>query len=71
MAPYRCQDCGTRYTALNRRLKNKEHRKHRSLAEFVGMHGREFKLRRWAITVVTTILLLALSIMLLLRMIQL
>jgi hypothetical protein len=67
-APYRCHDCGARYAVFGSGHKqHRDGRKH-GLAEYIGLRGREHKLRQWAITVVVTAIILVLSIMFVLRM---
>jgi DNA-directed RNA polymerase subunit RPC12/RpoP len=69
-APYRCHDCGARYVSHNRKG-SKTSRGHESLAEFVGLRGREHRVRQWIITVLMTIVFLAISIIFLIRTIDL
>jgi hypothetical protein len=70
MAPYRCRDCGTRYIAFKRQHKIAKEKRNQSLAEYIGLRGREYKLRQWTIAFVVTIILLVIAITFLLRMIQ-
>jgi hypothetical protein len=70
-APYRCRDCGVRYIASNRHFRRREsNRNERSLAEYIGLRGREHKVRRWAIAFIVTAFLLVVSIAFLLNMLQ-
>jgi hypothetical protein len=66
MAPYRCHDCGARFVAHS--YSKAVRRSHeQSLVEYVGLQGRESKIRQWVITIAMTLILLAVSLVLLLR----
>jgi transposase-like protein len=69
MAPFRCHDCGARFVA-HARSKASQRGQEQSLAEYVGLRGREYKVRQWLITIVMTLLFLAASILFLLRAID-
>jgi hypothetical protein len=69
LAPYRCQDCGTRYVVFSRHHRVAREGRNQSLAEYLGMRGREYRLRQWTIVFLVTIVLLLIAITLLLRMI--
>ena len=54
---------------------NKHHRiirkkRNESWADFIGLRGREYKLRRWATTFVVTLILLGAAIVFLLRVLR-
>ncbi|MBN1571363.1 MAG: hypothetical protein JXA73_26240 [Acidobacteria bacterium] len=71
MAPYRCHDCGARYYSHVRYYSSSSrHSREQSLAEFVGLRGREYKVRQWLITIAMTLIFLAVSIIFLLRAID-
>ena len=69
MAPYRCHDCGARFRAFGwshvYRKRSKE-----SLAEYLGMRGREHKIRHWILTIVATLLMLIVAVFFVLRFID-
>jgi len=69
LAPYRCHECGARYSAFDRSHVLKRRGRDQSLAEFIGMRGREHKLRHWILTVFATLLLLVAAIFFVLRII--
>ena len=50
--------------AFNRKKRNE------SWADFIGLRGREYKLRRWATTFVVTLILLGAAIVFLLRVLR-
>ncbi len=66
MAPYRCHDCGTRYNAFARSHSLRRSRE-QSLAEFIGLRGREHKVRHWIWTTCATLLLMTLAVFFVLR----
>jgi DNA-directed RNA polymerase subunit RPC12/RpoP len=71
MAPYRCHDCGARYMSREHHHAGASHRgRDQSLAEYVGLRGREYKVRQWLITIAMTLIFLAVSIIFLLRAID-
>ncbi len=67
MAPYRCHDCQTRFYAPKSKTVRGGHE--RSFAEYLGLRGREYSVRKWMVTAVITGLLLIVSIVFLLRVI--
>ena len=70
-APYRCHDCGARYIAPSSYHRKSRVSHEQSLAEFLGLRGREHRVRQLIITVLMTIIFLAVSIIFLLRSIDL
>jgi hypothetical protein len=70
MAPFRCRDCGSRYVAFNKRQGKIRKDHNQSWADFLGLRGREYKLRQWAIAFIITLFLLGISIIFLLRILQ-
>jgi hypothetical protein len=69
MAPYRCRDCGMRYIDYSAHFKKAKGRDE-SLAEYIGLRGREYKLRQWTIGVVVTVLLILAATAFLLRILR-
>lgn len=57
MVPYRCHDCGARYTAPKSDIS-------------VARGGREYKIRQWVITLAMALIFLAVSIVFLIRAID-
>jgi hypothetical protein len=70
-APYRCHDCGMRYIASSSLHTKSKSGHEQSFAEFLGLRGRENRIRQWIIMVFLTIIFLAVSIIFLLRSIDL
>jgi hypothetical protein len=70
MAPFRCHDCGSRYAIFDtHHLKmNKDHRQ--SWAEYIGLRGRDYKLRQWILAFFVTAILLCISIIFLIRVLE-
>ena len=69
IAPYRCRDCGARYRALARSNPLKLRGREQSLAEFIGMRGREHKVRHWILTVFAALALLIVAVFFVFRVI--
>lgn len=67
-APYRCRECGDRFYGFRSRSERGGH--DRSLAEYLGLRGREYSVRQWLITAAMTLIFLFISIIVLLRAIK-
>jgi hypothetical protein len=70
-APYRCHDCGARYVTRNLNRYKSKGGHEQSMAEFLGLPGREHRLRQWIIMVLLTVIFLTISIIFLIRSIDL
>ena len=70
-APYRCQECGARYITYDRHHRILRRSHYQSMAEFIGLRGREQRVRQWIVTALMTLIFLAISIVFLLRTIDL
>jgi hypothetical protein len=68
-APYRCRDCGKRFYAFHRHHSIKKG-KNQSLAEFIGLRGRDHKVRHVLVTLMVTLMLLGVAIVVVLRIIR-
>jgi DNA-directed RNA polymerase subunit RPC12/RpoP len=70
MAPYRCHDCGVRFVARRSRSGTSRGGREQSLAEYLGLRGREYKVRQCLVTLALTLIFLAASIIFLIRIID-
>jgi hypothetical protein len=70
MAPYRCHDCGARYLAVNKYHRKRTKSRTQSFAEYLGLRGREYRLRQWTIAFIVTVILLSAAIFFLLRILE-
>jgi len=66
-APYRCHDCQARFYAPKSKTVRGGHE--RSLAEYLGLRGRDYSVRNWMVTAVIAVILLVVCIVCLLRVI--
>jgi hypothetical protein len=67
-APYRCRECGTRFYAYTSETERGGH--DRSFVEYLGLAGKEYRVRQWLVTAAMVLILLTVSIVLLLRVID-
>ncbi len=67
MAPYRCRDCGSRFSIFHGHPRMLVWSREESFAEFIGLRGRESAIRQWTLTALMALILVAISIALLMR----
>jgi hypothetical protein len=70
VAPYRCRDCGARFNVFHHHHKNLLWNHEASFAEFIGLRGREYRIRQWMVNVLLALILLIVSIVILFRLIK-
>jgi hypothetical protein len=69
-APYRCHDCDSRFIVFDGRCGNLLWNREESFAEFIGLRGRDYEVRRWIFNATITLILLGIAITFLLRIIR-
>jgi hypothetical protein len=67
-APYRCHECGARFYAFKSKTVRGGH--DRSFAEYLGLAGKEYRVRQWLVTAAMVLILLTISIVFLLHAIN-
>ena len=70
LAPYRCRKCGDRFIKFHLSMHSIKKGNDRSLAEYIGLRGRDHVVKNWLVAMFATASLLVVSIYFILRIIH-